>query len=450
MSGVNRGQRALVIGGGMAGLGAAAALARSFARVVVLEADALPSAAAHRRAIPQGHHSHVLMANGRLVFERLLPGLDDDLAAAGAQLVDWGQDCLIYSSAGLVPRFPSRLLTRPCTRPLLESAVLARVRRLPNVEIRESQRVSGLKTDAAGRVSGVSIEGGPDLEGFDLVVDAGGRRSKAIEWLGALGVAAPEESVVNSFLGYATRLYQKPKDAPTDWKGILINSVPPTNPRAAGLWPIEGDRWLVTLAGIAKEHPRSDQEGFLDFARQLQTPIIAELIQKAEPVSPIYTYRRMENRWRHFERLARWPQRFLVLGDGVCGFNPIYGQGMTVAVMEAERLAELLASGTPLDRLGEVFQRSIPGIIADAWVVATGEDSRWPSTEGAERTLSARLTHWYIARLMELTRERPRLVDGFLSVIHMLERPSSLAHPAIAGPVLARALLPRRGGRVEA
>ncbi len=433
------GEHAVVIGAGMAGLAAARVLADRFEKVTIVDGDTFADQPVNRRAVPQGFHSHVLMANGRLIFERLFPGLDAQLDAAGVPLVDWANDCLIYSPAGLVPRFPSRLLTRTCTRPQLEFTVRGRVLQCPNIQLRPASTVSGL-LQVEGRVTGVALGAENEPLRADFVVDASGRHSHAPQWLQALGYDAPRESVVNSFLGYATRLYERPSDAPTEWKGVLINTVPPQNPRAAGLWPIEGNRWLVTLAGIAKEYPPTDEAGFADFAGKLQSPIIRELIDRAKPLTPIQGYRRTDNQWRHYENV-RLPKRFAVLGDGVCAFNPIYGQGMTVAAMETEVLERCLQRYT-LDEASSRYHRQIPRIIRDAWVVATGEDSRWPSTEGAQRDPISRATHWYISHLMALTGTRPRLVNGFLSVIHMLERPSFLARPMIAGPVLFHALNP--------
>jgi 2-polyprenyl-6-methoxyphenol hydroxylase-like FAD-dependent oxidoreductase len=435
-------ERALVIGGGLAGLLCARVLADLFTHVLLVDADALPSQPENRRAIPQGHHSHVLLASGRKLFEQLFPGLDAELEKTGAPLVDWTQDCVIFSSAGQVPRFPSVLVTRACTRAQLEWSVRQRVQKIANVEIRPQTKVEALVAQGS-KVTGAKLEDGSSLSA-DFIVDASGRHSNAPKWLEALGYASPTQTVVDSFLGYATRLYERPADAPTDFKGILINTRPPENPRAGALWPIEGNRWLITLAGSNRAYPPTDESGFRQFAASMQSPLLVDVIDRARPLTPIQGYRRNENQWRHYESLRRRPERFVVLGDGVCAFNPVYGQGMSVAAMQAQLLGRIVKSSAGLDGVAQAFHRKLPALISPAWMVATGEDARWPSTTGMRVGLVTRFSHWYLGHLMALTPGSPRMVRAFLKVVHMVAGPASLFLPQILFPVLARALNPFR------
>lgn len=428
---------ALVLGAGIAGLLTARCLSDHFGRVLVVDADDLPDGPENRRAIPQGHHSHVLLSQGRTLFEALFPGLDAELAALGCEEVDWAGDCVVFSSAGEVPRFPSGLVTRPCTRAQLEWLVRRRVLALPNVTLRSGVQITSL-TAQDGRVTGACVEGSTEPLRADFVVDATGRHSHAPQWLEQLGYDRAEETVIDSFLGYATRLYERPAGA-DGYKGVLINTQPPGNPRAGALWPIENNRWLITLAGTAKAYPPTDEAGFRDFASKLQSPLLAEAIDRAKPIGPIRSYRRTQNQWRRFDRLAQWPERFVVLGDGVCAFNPVYGQGMTVAAMEAGLLSALLRQGS-LDGLARQFQRQIVRAIDPAWLVATGEDLRWESTIGGRASVATRLSHWYLGHLMALTPRSQPMVKAFLSVVHMTHAPLSLIRPRIAAPVLTRAL----------
>jgi 2-polyprenyl-6-methoxyphenol hydroxylase-like FAD-dependent oxidoreductase len=438
-----RQQTALVLGAGMAGLLCARTASDHFDRVLVLDADELPDGPEDRRAIPQGHHSHVLLSQGRALFEGFFPGLDAELEALGCENVDWAGDCAVFSSAGKVPRFSSGLVTRPCTRALLEYVVRRRVLALPNVIIRGGTKIAGLMGDGK-RVIGALVEGAAEVLKADLIIDATGRHSEAPKWLEQLGCAATQTTVVDSFLGYATRLYQRPADtADLGFKGVLINTRPPEVPGAGALWPIEGNRWLITLAGTARHYPPTDEAGFRAFAASLQSPLLAEAIDRATPLGPIRGYRRTENQWRHFERLDRWPEGFVVVGDGVCAFNPVYGQGMTVAALEARMLGELLQAWPGVCGLARVFQRRIVKAIAPAWLVATGEDLRWKTTVGGEPSAATRFSHWYMSHLMAMTPRSERMVEAFLSVVHMTRTPPSLFHPRIAGPVLAQALWPR-------
>ena len=289
----------VIIGAGIAGLLVAAALAPLVREVVLVEADALPEGPEGRAGVPQGPHSHVLLVRGRAAFEQLLPGLDADLARHVPDEVDWAKDCVVVSSAGEVPRFASSIVTRPCTRPLLEHCVRQRVKALSNVRIVHAKVDAPLWTD--GRVAGV-VFGGTELRA-DLVVDASGRRSRTPTWLRVQGYDAPEETVVNAHLGYATRTFAR-TGAARDWKGLVVSTQPPHNPRAAALWPIENDQWLVTLAGMGNHHPPTDPAGFLEFARALATPHVHDAIANAEPTGKIHGFRHTENRWRRYERLT--------------------------------------------------------------------------------------------------------------------------------------------------
>jgi 2-polyprenyl-6-methoxyphenol hydroxylase-like FAD-dependent oxidoreductase len=429
--------RVLVIGASIAGLLVAAALAPHVGSVLLVDADTLPDGPSGRRGVPQGPHSHVLLTRGRAAFEALLPGLDADLAVHAPLEVDWAADCVIVSSAGRVPTFRSGLVTRPCTRGLLEGCVRRRVLALPNVTVQDGTVVEGPLV-AEGRVVGVRLAGGEEV-GAALVIDASGRRSKTPGWLAEMGYAAPVEQVVNAGLAYATRLFAR-TDSPRDWKGLVLSSRPPDVPRAAALWPVEDDQWLVTLAGIAGHAPPTDDAGFLAFAGQLSDPILAATIAEARPTSRVWGYRKTENRWRRYDRLARMPEGLLVVGDGVCAFNPVYGQGMTVAALQAQALGALVADRGCADGLWRAWQRTLVPAIDPAWLLATNEDLRWPTTEGGDRGWTARATHAYIDGLLALTPSSPRHVEAFLSVMHMTRAPLSLGSPAVAGPILLHAL----------
>jgi 2-polyprenyl-6-methoxyphenol hydroxylase-like FAD-dependent oxidoreductase len=417
----------VVIGGGIGGLLAAAALAGAGRRVLVLDADELPDEPTPRAGIPQGRHSHILLARGRALFEELLPGIDAELAADAPDELDWGHDCLVFSAAGRCPRYRSSVVTRPSSRALLEWRVRRRVAALAGVTLRAGAAVDGLAWEGE-RVAGVRLAFGGEVAAA-LVVDASGRRSQAPEWLRARGFPAPGELSVDAGLGYATRTYRRPSGA-REWKGMVISTVPPRVPRAAALWPIERDQWLVTLAGTAGNHPPTDEAGFLEFARGLSTPLLHDAIAGAEPTDRIRGHRDTANRWRRYDRLSRHPRGFVVLGDGICAFNPIYGQGMTVAALQARALAIALARGAPAS-LPRRYYAAARRAIAPAWLLATSEDRRWLGRDVAGG-LAQSASRYYLDRYMRLTTRRADFVEGFLQVMHMTRPPSSLARPRLA------------------
>lgn len=308
-------RHAVVIGAGMAGLWAGRILSDYFGRVTIIDRDRFPEQPARRKGVPQARHAHTLLARGQRVLEGLFPNLDTELAAAGAPRIDWTQDCLSFFRTGWVRRYRSGLVTRTCSRDLLEWSVRRAMAGIGTVRFLEEREVTGLIFDKqADCVTGMHLRGrrqsseedGDDETVLaDLVVDASGRDSRTPEWLEALGFGRVRETVVNPFLGYASRLYRRPPELAADWRAMVVSNVPPDQPRGGVIYPIEDGCWLVTLAGIARDYPPTDEAGFLDFAQRLATPTLYEAIRAAEPLSPVWGYRRTENRLRHYEWLPR-------------------------------------------------------------------------------------------------------------------------------------------------
>jgi 2-polyprenyl-6-methoxyphenol hydroxylase-like FAD-dependent oxidoreductase len=422
--------RAIVIGASIAGLLAARVLSDHFDEVVIVERDLLPHVAEFRKGVPQSRHLHVLLARGAQILEQLFPGFRDSLCEAGAQPIDWCRDVLWLGAAGWGTRFEHSLTLILTHRELLEWSIRQRVLASERVRCIQEHDVTDLLA-RSGPVMGIRLRARPDGEVHDLtarlVVDASGRNSKAPEWLAALGYAKPRETVINSFLGYASRQYLKPAELQLDWKALFFMAKAPKSTRTGVLFPIDASRWMVTLAGVGRDYPPNDEAGFLDFARGLRSPILYEAIRHALPLTPISAYRRTENQWRRYDELKRWPEGFIVLGDAVCAFNPIYGQGMTVAAQSAVVLDHWLRRPDP----ARGFQRALGKTVATPWLLATGEDFRFPSTEGGRPGLTTRLAHRYFDRLLEVSTVDETVAQAFLRVLHLLEPPSVLFRPGI-------------------
>jgi 2-polyprenyl-6-methoxyphenol hydroxylase-like FAD-dependent oxidoreductase len=450
-------RHALVIGGGVAGLLAARVLADHAERVTIVERDELPAGPTPRKGAPQARHVHVLLARGREALEGLFPGLEAELAAAGAIPIDWTADTAWLSAAGWARRFPSHLRSHACSRDLLEWALRRRLSAEPRVAFLPRHEVAGLiATDDGARVVGIRARdraAGADGAGAarplwaDLVVDAAGRGSRAPRWLEEIGYAAPAETVVNAFLGYTSRLYARPAGFQADWKGLYIQSDPPRTLRGGVLLPIEGDRWLVTLGGAGKDYAPSDEAGFLAFARSLPSQALYEAIREATPLSPIATYRATENRIRHYERLARWPEGFAVTGDGVCAFNPVYGQGMTNAALAALTLDDCLRAAGRRDAaqpgLTHRFQRELARRNQTPWLLATGADYRVPQTAGGAPSPTMRLSHRYLDRALRAATRDSAVRLALMEVLHLVKPPATLFRPDVLWRVLAPATTAR-------
>ena len=444
---------AVVIGASMAGLLAARALTDHVERVTVIERDALPAGAEHRTGVPQGRQLHILLARGRQVIEGFFPGYREQLLAAGAVPVQVPADVLVLGPAGLLDRRATGWEALSASRLLVEASVRSRLRELPGITFLERHEVTGLVASRDGRgVRGVEVRsrdagsgGSADLEA-ELVVDASGRGSRAAAWLAGLGYPGAALSEVDPNIAYASRMYRIPDGFSADWRAVMLSSQPPSMPRTGYLFPIEGGRWMVSMVGTAGQHPPTDDDGWRAFARSLRSPVIADALAGAEPLAPVRGHRGTANRQWHVERMARWPERFVVLGDAVCAFNPVYGQGMSTAAVAAETLDGCLAehlrdhSGTDLDGLAVRFQRRLARRNASPWTLSTGEDLRFPTTTGMRAGPVLRAQHRYLDRLALAATTDTAVAEAYLRVVGMLDEPTVLFRPR----VLVSALRPAR------
>jgi 2-polyprenyl-6-methoxyphenol hydroxylase-like FAD-dependent oxidoreductase len=437
--------QAIVIGGSIAGLLAARAAAPYFDRVTIIERDALPEAATLRPGTPQARHIHTLLARGYRAIDSLLPGITEDLDDMGAPFIHWGWDTAAVTPFGLSARVNTGVGSYGVTRAGLEAAIRRRVLALPQVSALTNCQVLGLRV-IGGRVRGVQIrEKHSDAVmtlAADLVIDTSGRNSEAPKWLQAHGYSLPEETFVPSTVAYATRWYRRPDVAP-EWKALSIRSRPTAGQNRGGLiMEVEGDDWMVLLSGYNGEQPSNDNHDFLEYARSLASSHIYDAIKDLDPQSPIYGYRFAGSRWRHYERMGRMPEHFILLGDAVCSFNPIYGQGMTVAAMEAECLAQMLSRRDVRDLSGFAgqFQRRVADMIREPWALATAEDKRL--VEGAEshQSLRTRLMRAYRDAVVTLVPVDAVISRAFVRVANLLSSPTTLLHPRIVWRVILQTL----------
>jgi 2-polyprenyl-6-methoxyphenol hydroxylase-like FAD-dependent oxidoreductase len=440
--------RALVVGGGIAGLLAARVLADHYERVTILERDRFAERPQRRPGVPQAAHQHVLLLRGLHALERFFPGIRAELIAAGVPVVDMARDVAWLTAAGWGIRFPSELQMLACSRELLEWTIRRRLGTVSNVALAGGSEVTGLRL-AGERVAAVRCRArggaGPGQaehdEPAELVVDASGRHSRLPDWLEQAGFPRPREVVVDGLLGYASRIYRLlPDSGRHDWTGAYVQSAPPRHLRGGLVLPVEGGRWHVTLAGAGGDYPPTDERGFLEFARSLRDSIVYDAIRRAEPLTPIAGFRATENRWRRYDELAGRPHGLLSLGDAVCAFNPVYAQGMTAAARATEALAAVLAAGTA--DVVRRFDRALARVYASCWQLATGEDLRLPQAVGGRRNLGLRLLHAYMDRVTQLTTTRRDVRLAFLRTMHMLDEPTALFRPAILWAVARTMVAP--------
>ena len=433
------GRHAVVLGGSMGGLLAARVLADHYDRVSIVERDPFPPEGEQRKGTPHARHAHGLLARGREVLEELFPGLTDELVGRGALAGDIGVQARWFNNGGYHRQLVTGLTGLLVSRPLLEARVRAHVLALPGVRALDAHEGVGLTTtDDRCRVTGVRVVGTADAVAeerlsADLVVDASGRGSRMPAWLQALGHPAPAEEHVRIDVSYTTRLYRR---RPTDLSDVLavIMAATPPNRRAGVILAQEGDRWIVSLGGYLGEQAPTDEHGFLAFARSLPAPEIYEAIRDAEPLSDPAVYKFRSSQRRRYEAVARFPDGLLVFGDAICSFNPIYGQGMTVAALEALALGDCLTEGP--DGLARRFFARAGALVDNPWSIAVGSDLRFPEVEGP-RSPMVRFINWYMGRLQIAARHEAAPALAFLRVANLLAPPPSILQPGVALGVLS-------------
>jgi 2-polyprenyl-6-methoxyphenol hydroxylase-like FAD-dependent oxidoreductase len=433
---------AVVLGGSIAGTLAARILADTYERVTVLDRDVFPQVAEPRHAVPQGHHIHALLARGQQILDGLFPGFTDEMIGRGVPVGDFGTSLSWYFNGQMMRKAHTGLVCVAAGRPLLEGYLRGRVQALPNVSFRGSTDIRGLVASPdRRRITGVRVQG-PDAPeealDADLVVDTSGRGSRTPRWLEELGYGRVGEERVSMDLTYTTCDYRAP--LPFDPIGEDIALIPVATPamNRGAIFARMPDRYSISLTGILGDRPPTDHPGFLEYVKSLPVPEIYQAARQAEPLGTPATFRFPASIRRHYERLPKLPDGLLAMGDAACVFNPVYGQGMTVAAIETQILAKHVADGAPdpAAYFGELAR-----VISAPWDMAAGADLGFPGTKG-RRTLKVRMGNAYIPRLQAAAVSDGSLTSAFLRAAGLVDPPTALMRPS----VIARVLFPRKSG----
>jgi 2-polyprenyl-6-methoxyphenol hydroxylase-like FAD-dependent oxidoreductase len=426
--------RLAVIGASLAGLFAAAAAHRAGWAVTVLERDDVPDEATVRPGVPQGTQPHVFLCRGMRAAEQLLPGLTTDLAAAGAVRIATGQLPWLGES-GWSPLGGHGFDISSASRPLLELVVRRRVRALSGVGLRGGQRVDGMhrRPGSPGARAGWVLEtSAGEAVPAEVVIDASGRSSRLPHRLAGLGVGQAPVSSMDAQIGYATRVYRG------EGTGVVVQATPEA-PRGGLALPIEGGRWLVCVVGYGGDRPPRDAGAFTAYLRGLRDPALADQAERWTPLGDVAIHRQTANVWHHYEDVTDWPAGVLAVGDALCAFNPVYGQGITVAACQAELLVGGLAAGPALAADAartRRLQRAMAGVAAFPWAVATGADVRFPASGGRQTRSQALLSAWARQLGVLSAHGNLRAAAALSHTYHLVGSPWALFHPALFAAVL--------------
>ena len=459
--------KAIVIGGGIAGLLAARILSGHFSKTIVLEKDRYPKEKGPRNGTPQANHIHVFLVKGMQTIIDLFPGIEKKLLSQGGHKIDVISKAKFKFPTGWARNFNSGMNTVVCSRQLLEYTIRQEIlEKYLNIKIIENTRVIGLATTTYSEqkiITGVNVIYGNANNNDDyidktttinanLVVDASGRRSDTPIWFEKIGLERPNETKINSFIGYAGRRVQllSTQSSPllSNYKVVVVFTNPPNNPRMAVMTAIEDNQWQLGLLGIGKTYPPTDEKGFLNFAKELGVEDVYKIVRDAKPISNIYGYREDGSRIYHYEKIKKWPKNFIVLGDAVSAFNPIYAQGVTVAAIQSKILDNLLYKykknhTAALKKGFEIkFQRKIAKLNSLPWLLGTSEDLRWPTTEANKKMNPfSKIIQRYSKHVILLTPNSRLATKSFLEMLNMVKSPAVLFHPLLIAQVLAQLLL---------
>jgi 2-polyprenyl-6-methoxyphenol hydroxylase-like FAD-dependent oxidoreductase len=432
---VRAGGRAVVLGAGMAGLLVARVLSDSYDDVLLVDRDTVVGVTRTRRGVPQGGHAHALLARGQEILEDLFPGLNQGLIDQGIPVGDLVGNLRWYFRGRRLAQKQTGLLSVSATRAELEAAVRSRVLALPRVSILERTSVEGVLAGTDGtRVIAAKVhseDDGPLVLPADLVVDATGRGSRAPVWLRDLGFPVPADDRIPVNLAYTTRHYQL--DADCYGSDLSINPVAWPGNRRGAFFPMLADGTsMLSLTGILGDHPPKDEDGFLAFVRDLDAPEIYEAVRQAEPVDEAVTFKVPASIRRRYERLPAAPAGFLVVGDGICAFNPVYGQGMTVVALQADTLRRHLGTGAPRPL---EFYREVAAAVDVAWETSATADLGFPGVAGP-RSMKVTVANAFARRLHTAATVDARFAEAFFRVAGLVDPPTALMRPGFAVRVL--------------
>jgi len=429
------GKRAVIVGSGIGGAFCAGAISKFFDETLVIDVDSLPTTPLERRGTPQGSHIHAVLRSAIEIAGRYFPGFEASLEAAGGTQLSWGYDLRYHDWGSWQPQRDLGVKVFSQSRALLEHVLRAHAFSQPGVLVLQETRVTDFCLEG-DRVTGIVARhkgGAEERIECDLVIDASGRGSRLPPWLERNGFGIADQTELGVDICYVSAYYTrstKPGKAPFGY--VLRGNAPSV--RSGVLVPIERDRWVLSLSGRFGDFPPREEAGFLDYVRSLHVPAIYDTIANEKRLTPFSTFNIPEIFWRRYDQMPSFPDRLIPVGDAVTVFNPVYGQGMSVAAQGSlvlrQCLEELSRGGESLDGIS---RRCLPRVAeksSAAWNLSANVDLSYAKTTGQRPP--------NLADRIKLARGLRKLIDSdaevhrlFVRVVNMLEPASLLERPDI-------------------
>ncbi len=421
-------KKALIIGSSMAGILAARVCSDHFEEVSVLEKDEIIDQVTNRKGIPQDNHLHILLSKGHNILEYYFPGLMKSLVQQGAIAGDLGKFFKWYHEGGYRPQITTGVNSAMMSRALLEYNVRSRLLQIPNVKIIDSTKIQGFFYQDH-RIHGVETDKGPFSA--DLIIDARGFGSRLAKELEEFGYERPEAEEVKINLKYTSCVFSREDHFQTL---ININSNPPNDSKHGTVQPIENGRMIVTVQGRINDQPPKSIDSFIEYTKSLQTQDIYQAIKGREVLTELHSYNIPVVRWLHYEKLSRFPEGILPLGDSVCRLNPIYGQGMSSAAMQAQILDDFLRQNHGQSFWKPYFKK-VANTIRTPWELTVTEDFKFPETLGTPPPIPGLMLR-YFNKVSRIINQDPVVYKSFIKVLNLVSSPMILLQPQIMWRVL--------------
>lgn len=428
------GQRAIVIGGSIAGLLSAKVLSSHYEEVVILDKDELDTYPTNRKAVPQSNHIHIVLKAGENGLNTLFPGFSEEMLSLGSVGIDMTQDMVSCSALGVSPKWDSGISLLSQSRALLEHGIYQRVvRECQNLTIKQKASVSGFRYDELNnKINGVTFKnqltGGIETLSSDLLVDASGRAALSLRWFKDLGLSLPEVDELKVVVGYASCVVRLKDDHDRPWKGVECGGPIPNHKVAGMLMPIENGRHICSITSRFDDFPPVDEPGFFNYLSKFPHKFFGEALEGAEVVSPIQRMRYESSKFRRYDKVEGLPEGFLPIGDALCSVNPCYGQGMSSSVIQAVslmRIMEHLAeSDTPSNLANTFFANVIPSC-ERVWRNACLKDMRYERVEKSRDFVTGDELHHY-QELEKASIFNKKLRLQLLRLNHLLDSPEIL------------------------